>query len=587
MSRAYNIKDSSNKMFGDYLYVPDGPQNFAVGDYTREFSREDGYYYPAAVNYYNEVINNFGAGHIDSYYTNWFWTTPYAEIYENVRSSDGIRFLYPLSSAIGSPGFFIEFDNGRKVVFNGDTYLLEFYVHDQKLFHMTWTQIIPGITTFPWYYPELDDSNLYFYGMRHGNPIGPDHYFWNSPPPTDMAPTNPRVAYLPNSSWGINKENLELFFSGIKGFDPVNPDKDPFEDGGTSEEGGGGGNFSEDSDKIETEMLPIKGAVGTGFATIFTPSAGQLKDLSGLFWNADVFSFLQNMVENINSMFTSLGVVPFIIPAGANVSVTWLGIDTAVILTLAERQYLEFDMGSINLAKDSRIFTSNSALDYSPFSKLGIYLPFIGFRDLDIDECRNSVMGLKYKIDIMTGTCVAIISLDGNSIYQFSGNCLSQIPITNENMASLISNVTNVAIAGANAYNAASASQAGLDELGTKATDADRARAHMAIGKADSRLSSSTANAVLSGKPSFEKTGSVSATSALLSIKQPYLFLTTPRQSLPANYNRYKGYPCNMTAKLGELRGYTVVDDIRLNGLVATSPEVSEIYELLKGGVII
>lgn len=369
----------------------------------------------------------------------------------------------------------------------------------------------------------------------------------------------------------------------------INPegDEDPFGPGGISNIGGGGGNFSEASDRIEDELLPVLGAVGTGFATIFAPSAGQLRELSRLFWNADIFAFLQNMVENINSMFTSLGVLPFNVPGGGTVSVTWLGIDTTVSLTLAQKQYFEFDMGSINLANDERIFTSNSALDYSPFSKLGIYLPFIGFRDLDIDECRNCVMGLKYKIDILTGTCVAIISLNGNNIYQFSGNCLSQIPITNENMASLISNVTNVAIAGANAYNAATAAQAGLEELGPDASANDTAKAHMSIAHSENKLASSTANAVLSGKPTFEKTGSVSATAALMSIKQPYLFLTTPRQSLPSNYNRYKGYPCNITSTLGELSGFTVVDDIRLNGLVATSPEVSEIYEILKKGVII
>ena len=69
--------------------------------------------------------------------------------------------------------------------------------------------------------------------------------------------------------------------------------------------------------------------------------------------------------------------VPFDVEAGSTVSVTWLGIDTTVSLTLAAKQYYEFDMWSIYLSSDSIIFTSVSALDYIPFSTLGIYLPFI------------------------------------------------------------------------------------------------------------------------------------------------------------------------------------------------------------------
>lgn len=552
------------------LYIPSLGNNFVPTGYEREFELKTSSY-GEVCGYVDEVLRRSNAGNISPGYTTWFCTT---SIYQNLVN----EFLFPRLNPIETGGYF-QFDSHRRIEFTNEIIL--FFYDNTELFRFTFDGVY-GANTFPWYYPDFDDSGfLYNIGIRTKMPIGPDYYSFS------VFEDYIQYPYRVNDE-AIPKGRLDLFFNGLEYFDPEeDTGKDPFEDGGNSEEGGGGGNFSEDSDIIDDDPVPIKGAVGTGFATLFTPTTGQLRDLSRLFWNADFFAFLQNMVENINNMFTSLGIVPFNVPAGNTVSVTWLGFDTTVMLTLAQKQYVEFDMGSINLAKDSRIFTSNSALDYSPFSKLGIYLPFIGFRDLDIDECRNSVMGLKYKIDIMTGTCVAVISLNGNAIYQFSGNCLSQIPITNENMASLISNVTNVAIAGANAYNAASASQAGLDELGSKATDADRARAHMAIGKADSRLSSSTANAVLSGKPSFEKSGSVSATASLMAIKQPYLFLTTPRQSLPANYNRYKGYPCNMTAKLGDLSGYTVIDDIRLNGLVATSPEVSEIYELLKGGIII
>ena len=376
---------------------------------------------------------------------------------------------------------------------------------------------------------------------------------------------------------------------------PVVDDENPYWEGGTSEEGGGGGNFSDDSDTVDEDQLPNIDAIGTGFATLFTPTKYQLTQLANVMWDSNVFTALQNLVENISNMFTSLAIVPFVVEAGSTAEVTWLGLPiTNIYLTLAAKQYYEFDMGSIDLSNDSRIFTSGSALDYSPFSKLGIFLPFIGFQDLDIDECRDATVGLKYRIDILSGTCVALISVNGNPIYQFTGNCLSQIPITHESMQSLVSDAVQVGIAAAATHSAAGAVGSAEAEWGTATSEADIAKANTHIKAAESHLAatraglaSATANAAMGMKPTYGKAGAVSASAALLAVKQPYLFLTTPRQCIPDHYQRYCGFPSNISGKLSSFSGFTVVEDIRLNGLVATSPEVTEIYKLLKSGVII
>lgn len=378
----------------------------------------------------------------------------------------------------------------------------------------------------------------------------------------------------------------------MNGYEPIIPDDDdPYWDGGTSHEGGGGGNFSDVSDSISDEGLPTLSAVGTGFATIFTPSATQLKNLSSVMWNQTVFGALQNLVENITDMFTGLSIVPFTVTAGRTVTVTWLGLfDTGIDLTLAANQFYDIPMGSIDLANDDRIFTSASALDYAPFSKLGIYLPFIGFQELDIDECRGSVISLHYKVDILSGTCVAMISLNGNEIYQFTGNCLTQIPITNQSLESLVSDAVQVGIAisntGATAATAAGdiAESAGSED-GLQYQDV--ATAHQRITRSEGQLASATANAMMGMKPTIKKSGAVSAAASLMSIRQPYLFLTTPVQSMPERYRKYCGYPSNITGKLNSFSGFTQVESIRLNHLVATSPEIAEIYDLLKKGVII
>ena len=424
----------------------------------------------------------------------------------------------------------------------------------------------------------------------NGDPSNPDLAYFE----VDYADTAYNIFISGYSSRTKNTAALKTFFTGLEPIDEDNP----YAPGGTSDETElPPGNFSDDSDDVEEDIMPSLSAVGTGMATIFSPTNGQLKSLSDVFWGANWWQALQNTIEGIDKMFVSLGIVPFSVTKGSTVEVTWLGLPiTEVQLTLAAQQFYEFDMGTIDLSNDTRIFTSGSALDYSPFSRLGIYLPFIGFQDLDIDECRGTTINVKYRIDILSGTCIALIKIGGNTIYQFTGNCVTQIPITSQNFENLFTNAVNVGIAFGVSRNAAAVASAGeaataemvqTGKMSATAAALDATQRSARVSGANASLGNATANAMMGMKPDFNKTGSVSASASLLAVKQPFLYLKTPRQCLPEHYQRYCGFPSNITGQLSEFSGYTVVEDIRLNGLVATSGEVEEIYDLLKSGIII
>jgi hypothetical protein len=93
--------------------------------------------------------------------------------------------------------------------------------------------------------------------------------------------------------------------------------------------------------------------------------------------------------------------------------------------------------------------------------------------------------------------------------------------------------------------------------------------------------------AVNSMKPNIEKSGSLSGTSGLMGIQTPYLIITRPKQAIPANQNKFIGYPAFLTDYLGNLSGYTEIEEIHLEGISATGAELSEIETILKGGVIL
>ena len=409
------------------------------------------------------------------------------------------------------------------------------------------------------------------------------------------------INYNTSAVTPTSNANAQAFWNDVSPADEGNPYE------GSGETGPGGGrptsqNWDDNSDTVTADAMPTLGAVNSGMLSLYSPTVTQVQNLADLLFSYNFFDWLQKNLQNLEEIFVSFGVVPFTLTKGNDVSVTWLGFDVSsfthpVYLKECTEQYYEFDMGSIALdGSDDRIHASDSVFDYSPFSKLGIYLPFIGFQELDIDECRGSTVGLRYRVDIVSGSCVAIVSVAGSDIYQFSGNCLTQIPLGSVDMSGIVQGSIAIATAAASAGigtavasagDAFAAEQAEAGKLSEAGENLGNHQRGAQVANSANSLNSATANGIMGMKPHFKHSGAIGSSGGLFAVKQPYLFLTTPREAVPREYQKYCGFPSNITGKLSEFSGYTVVENIRLNGLVATSAEVEEIYNLLKSGIII
>lgn len=71
----------------------------------------------------------------------------------------------------------------------------------------------------------------------------------------------------------------------------------------------------------------------------------------------------------------------------------------------------------------------------------------------------------------------------------------------------------------------------------------------------------------------------------MLGVRDAYLIIEYPNQSLAKNYKHFVGYPSNMYAKLSDLSGYTEVEQVIASGIWGTDDELAELIEALKGGV--
>lgn len=332
---------------------------------------------------------------------------------------------------------------------------------------------------------------------------------------------------------------------------------DPYEPGGESDTGGGTGNFDGTSDPIDIPPLPSISAVDTGFITLFNPSTSELDSLANYMWSSgfDLDTFKKLFADPMQAIL-GLSIVPVTVPNAGPAVVTVGNISTGVSMNKASRQYVAVDCGTINVNEYWGAY-----LDYDPYTKAEIYLPYIGIHALSVDDIMGKAVHVVYHVDVLSGACCAYVKCGSSVLYSFVGHCSSSIPITGNDWTNVINGVLTVA-----------------GSIGSMVATGG-ASAPLAVPA----LASTAVNGM---KPNVEKSGSLSGTGGLLGIQKPYLILTRPKQALPKNQNHFMGYPSFITATLSSVNGYAEIESIHLENIHATGDELSEIESLLKSGVI-
>ena len=110
-----------------------------------------------------------------------------------------------------------------------------------------------------------------------------------------------------------------------------------------------------------------------------------------------------------------------------------------------------FDFGTISVPE-----YYGSYLDYAPYTSINIYLPYIGFKPLDVNKVMGKTLGLQYKVDFSTGMCTAFLSYTNQGNKQifamYSGQMGVPVRITgldeSSAMRSALSFAANVAACG-------------------------------------------------------------------------------------------------------------------------------------------
>lgn len=339
------------------------------------------------------------------------------------------------------------------------------------------------------------------------------------------------------------------------------PTDDPYAPGGTSTGGvGGDGTHTDSSDPIDFPTKPTVSALGTGFITIFNPSLVELKYLSDYMWTANpaTLDFWKKIVADPMDLIIGLSLIPILIDSPNHKTVYLGGIDTEIDMHYADSQYVDVDCGSITMSEYWGAY-----LDYAPYTKAELYLPYCGTHAINIDDIMGKTIAVKYFVDILSGACVACVKCGDSVLYQFAGNCALQLPINAAQYGGMVQSVISIAAS-----------------IGTMVATKG-ATAPMAV----SQMASVAGNSA-GLKPEIEKSGAIGGNAGLLGIQKPYLILTRPDACIPVDQNKYIGYPTYVTVALSDLAGFNVIDSIHIEGVPCTDNELAEIERLLKTGVI-
>ena len=343
-------------------------------------------------------------------------------------------------------------------------------------------------------------------------------------------------------------------------------------------------------DDVDIPALPTISAAASGFVRLYNPNIGEVQSLASYLWSGafDLATY-KKLFGNPMDCFLSFGIIPITPPRSVNKeAISFANMpDPGVTAYKVISQFDEFDCGSVTI--DGSKYTG-SAMDYSPYTKAELFLPFCGAHSLAVDDIMDSTIAIKYHMDLYTGACVAYVKItrtnsDGSTLdsvlYQFTGNILATIPLTGADHSNFIQSM--LFMGAAVAATVATAGGA-APEIGGAMAVGDSVSTSALGGAA---ISASGINAVMSMKPNVIRSGNLSANAGFLGLKKPVITLTCPNLCRPEDENKLAGMPCQKSGTLSNFSGFNIVGACHLDNIPCTMEELRMIDTALAKGVIV
>ena len=368
-----------------------------------------------------------------------------------------------------------------------------------------------------------------------------------------------------NSNEQADKE--EYTNAGQMG-DPIQPNFDPYSGEGDDDEPIPDEDPSEDQKTPEVD-LPLVTLNSYGvFHRTYVMNKSQCQNLSNYLWNPDPTTFLEIIEDlklvgdNVMNSIVSMVMFPFEIPNGGEAFPIRIGRRTTTVFgRTLDTTNLVFEMGTCYCYPTFRNF-----LDYEPYTKAWLYIPFCGLFAIPLQQFMNKYIDVKLAVDLLTGAGLAIVYADGIPIVYKNCKIGMQIPVTGADSTYSIRNY----IEAAEGALSGTSSLINGDVFGT------------VKGFANAGI-----NALSAPNAPISSNGSSSPQCGMLAPNLCYFIIERPK-SLLANvpdYGKLIGYACYKSGNIGTFRGFSIFDNVKLSISHCTDSERNEIISLLRSGV--
>lgn len=403
----------------------------------------------------------------------------------------------------------------------------------------------------------------------------------------------------------------------VSDYDSDAPDlpegSDPYEDLDNSLEGQVGGNPNTDPPPLEEDAAtPNDGYANVGLSTgglygTYQLSTNNLenyaKTLAMLYdHSTDILWGLvtEKAADHITNNTVDIKLLPVNVPADNHINRIFAVGNEGISATQNWDEYKNGNDYDNALYITNNIFSypidlgiiahrEDNFLDFEPYSKASIYIPYIGTQDIPLNFIQSTStetkrLKMEFRFDVTTGDFVAILFVNDIPMTHYTGNCAKEIRINVDDdsaaVKQAIRGITSVVMAGA-----ASGISAPMLPKGKKIT---KKYAKAASEGIENQLSNITDAATQSYPSHSHQVGNMPTNGVLgwLDSQKVYITVERPIVWRPKDYGDYIGYPTKKLAKLSSASGYINVPEIHLK-CSATIEERDEIRRLLAGGVII
>lgn len=369
-----------------------------------------------------------------------------------------------------------------------------------------------------------------------------------------------------NSYYTLNQERANWILNGMS-YDDISVDDD---EGTYDSDGGDGGTGTgkiPSGEDINEPDKPGKNGASTGLLRGYVLTQAQTTTFSNWLWSADVMDYISKLFTSnpLDSIitFSMLPYTPHTNTTATNIVIGGKACTDVSDALIIDEQFNTFEFTYDGLTEP----VWGNALDYEKGVKIELFIPFVGIVPLDVNSVIYTKLKLKYIIDCFSGQgIVYLVSEKTDSTWdderkkcllgQWTFNCKSTLPLTRNDISAIIGGAIG-----------------GITSLATGN-----------IG--------GVASAVMSARPSVQRSGDVATSTAYMGKRNPYIIYTMSKAVIPKGEYGKKGRPQYAVKKVGDCDGFIQCENPRLSfksadGQFPTDEEIKEIYSLLKEGVVV